>query len=124
MKLVSNVALTLGAAVVVPMVYFGLTPLAIDGVVVTPRPSCDNKSGRETHSSSRWENGTLVVNISEAQNCGLSQQSVAVQRIGSSLFVRTKYDGVPAACICRQNFSLAVPGVPEQSYEIAVYNVP
>jgi hypothetical protein len=69
----------------------------------------------------------LVVDISEAQNCGESQQSLAVQRIGGSLFVRTTYaspSGEVAACICRQNYSVAIPDVPKQSYAVAVYNFP
>jgi hypothetical protein len=121
------VTFALACAVAVPLAYFGFTPLAIDGVVVTSKPSCDDSMDTATQVSSKWESGLLLVDISEAQTCGESQQSVDVQRLGSNLFVRTMYaseTGEVAACICRQNFSLAVPGVPEQSYTVAVYNLP
>jgi len=121
------VILALASAVTVPLAYFGFTPLAIDGVIVTPKPSCDDSVDTATQTSSKWDNGLLIVDISEAQTCSESQESVDVQRLGSNLFVRTKFGSETeevAACICRQNFSLAVPGVPEQSYTVAVYNLP
>ena len=121
------VMLAFSTAVVVPLIYFRFTPFAHDRVAVNFRPSCENNMDPSTRSSSRWENGTLVVDISEVQNCGESQQSLAVQRIGAKLFVRTTYaseSGLMAACLCRQDFSLTIPGMPEQSYEVNVYNFP
>lgn len=118
---------TLGAVVVVPLLFLRFTPLANGSVTVTPGLSCVDETDVETRCNSRWESGRLVVDISEAQTCGESQQSVAVQRVGSKLFIRTTYasdSGLVAACICRQNFSLAIPGLPEQNYGIVVYNFP
>lgn len=119
---------TLGTVVVVvPLIYFRFTPLANGSVTVNPGLSCVGETDVETRSNSRWEGGRLVVDISEAQTCGESQQSVAVQRVGSKLFVRTTYasdSGLVAACICRQNYSLTIPGVPEQNYGVVVYNFP
>ncbi len=127
MKRLFVVLAALGFTALLPLVYFRFTPLAIDGVTVTPRPSCDNATDTKTRSSFEWKDGMLLVDISEAKTCGLRRQSVAVQRIGGRLFVRTTYpshDGPLAACYCRHNFSLLVPDVPEQDYGIIVYNAP
>ena len=127
MKRSTVVLLVIGAVFIVPFVYFGFTPLSINGVVVTPGPSCDYDFETGKRSSFTWKSGDLFVDISEVQTCGEERQSVAVQRIGRRIFVRTKYSspsGEVAACHCRQNFSLVIPGVPERHYEIAVYNLP
>lgn len=119
--------IALCVAAVLPFSYFRYTPLAVDGVVVTPGSSCDGSIDAETYSSSVWRGGSLVVEVSEPQNCGLKRQSVAVQRIGGQLFIRTQYfspTDEAASCMCRQNFSLLVPGVPERNYAITVYNRP
>ena len=114
-------------AALLPLAYFMFMPLGIDGVIVTSRPSCSDAVDSKRRSSSEWKEGVLLVEISEAKTCGLARQSVAVQRIGRRLFVRTAYtspDGELAACLCRHNYSLMVPGVPDQDYEIIVYNAP
>ena len=127
MKRSTILLLALCAVLVAPLAYFSFTPLAIDGVSVTPRASCDDDFDTETHTSSRWQDGMLVVDVSEAQTCGESQQTLAVQRLGGTLFIRTTYEsptGEVAACHCRHSFSVGIPGVPRREYAIAVYNLP
>lgn len=114
-------------AALLPLVYFMFTPFAIEGVAVSSRPSCDDAMDGKRRVSSTWADGALFVDVSEAKTCGLARQSVAVQRIGRRLFVRTIYaspSGELAACLCRHDFSLKVPGVPRQDYDIIVYDAP
>lgn len=110
-----------------PLVYFMFTPFAIEGVAVSSKPGCDDQIDGKRRVTSTWADGALFVEVSEAKTCGLARQSVAVQRIGRRLFVRSPYasqGGELAACLCRHDFSLKVPAVPRQDYEIIVYNVP
>jgi hypothetical protein len=119
--------LALGAAATLLFIYFMFTPFAIEGVAVSSRPSCDDAMDGRRRVSSSWKDGALLVEVSEAKTCGLALQSVAVQRIGRRLFVRTSYDtpnGMLAACLCRHDFSLKVPDVPRQNYNVIVYDAP
>lgn len=119
--------LAFGVAAFLPLVYFMFTPFAIEGVAVSSRPSCDDQMNGKRSVSSSWKEGALLVEVSEAKTCGLARQSVAVQRIGGRLFVRSSYaspSGELAACLCRHDFSLEVPGVPRQDYDVFVYNIP
>lgn len=117
----------LGIVIAVPLIYFRYTPFALPSANVNVGLSCTGELDMETRSSSRWEDGQLTASVSEAQTCGQSQQSLAVQRLGSALFIRTKYasdTGVVAACICRQNYRVTVSEVPKQNYRVLVYNFP
>ena len=127
MKHLKLLAVSLLIGVVLPLIYFWLTPLSVAGVVVEEAPSCENGNDPTTYATSRWDEDTFVADISEPQTCGILFQSARVQRIGSTLFIRTSYaypDGPVAACICRQNFSVHIPKLPRADYSIKVYNFP
>ena len=106
--------------------YFSLTPLAIPGVVLETGV-CDQSESLETSAEGAWIGPTYQLAIDQPENCAVELESASVQRLGSHLFVRTKYvspSGMYTACYCRHLTKLRIPGLPRQDFLAHVYSWP
>ncbi|WP_372018047.1 hypothetical protein [Pseudoxanthomonas sp. 10H] len=121
MSLIVLLALAGGA-----LVFFRGTPLALSGVEVAS-DVCDASLATGTTVRSRWSGDALHLAIAQVENCGLGLESVAVQRVGGHLFVRTGYrapEGPQPACYCTHRTTLQVRGVPVRDYRVHAYAWP
>ena len=112
----------LGAAVA----YFWLTPLALPGVQVSTG-ICDQSPSTQTTVQSSWSGQVLELAIDQRENCGVALHSASVQRLGSHLFVRTRYrspSGMYTSCYCRHRTELGIPDLPQRTFQAHVYSWP
>ena len=127
MRLRPKTALLLLPAVFgIAAVYFWLTPLAISGVGVAT-DVCDQSQSLETSAHGNWVGPVYQLAIDQPENCGVALHSASVQRLGSHLFVRTKYrspSGMYTSCHCRHRTNLSIPGLPRQAFRAHVYSWP
>jgi hypothetical protein len=81
----------------------------------------------ETKVQSNWSGPIFQLAIDQPENCGVALHTASVQRIGSHLFVRTKYhspSGMYTSCYCRHRTNLSIPGLPRQTFRAHVYSWP
>lgn len=119
-------SLALFASLGIIAAYFWLTPLALPGVHMSTGV-CDESPSTETMVQSSWSGQVLQVEIDQPENCGVVLHTVSVQRLGSHLFVRTKYrspSGMYTSCYCRHRTNLSIPGLPRQTFWAHVYSWP
>ena len=119
-------SLTSFAALGIAAAYFWLTPLALPGVQMSTGV-CDYSPPSETKVQSSWSGQVLELAIDQPQNCGVALHTASVQRLGSHLFVRTKYrspSGMYTSCYCRHRTNLSIPDLPHQTFRAHVYSWP
>jgi len=119
-------SLTLLAALGVTAGYFSFTPLALPGVE-TSTGICEESPSPETKVQSNWSGPVFQVAIHQPEKCGAALHTASVQRIGSHLFVRTKYrspSGMYTSCYCQHRTNLSIPGLPHQTLRAHVYSWP
>jgi hypothetical protein len=106
--------------------YFSLTPLAISGIGLETN-TCDQSESLETWAQGTWVGPVFELAIDQPENCAVELQRVSVQRLGSHLFVRTKYvspSGMYTTCHCRHRTKLRIPGLPRRDFRAHVYSWP
>jgi hypothetical protein len=105
--------------------YFWLTPFALSDVEIS-YAACDMSTSSEPTVDSGWEGPKYLLSISQPENCGLGIQSVAVQRLGPYLFVRTSFSKPSelTSCFCQHRTSLRIQGLPQSDYRLKVYSWP
>lgn len=121
---------TLLAAVVLlfaVIAWFGFTPFALEGVAVIPG-ECNHNPFTVTSAQGSWDGPIHQLAIEKSANCSAYLESAAVQRLGSHLFVRTRFEqpsaDVAAGCNCGHRVNLRIPGLPQGTYQAHVYAWP
>lgn len=108
------------------LAWLSLTPLAIHGVEVAAG-TCDTSPAAQATTTTRWNGALLELAVDQSQNCAASLDEASVQRVGSHLFVRTRYQApsdVATGCNCQHRTNLRVPGLPQRDYTVHVYSWP
>ena len=124
--MLTKIIASAGVLLISLFVFFHLTPFALNGVAVAAQP-CTESDDIDTATETHWNGASLVLTISEAENCAFALQAATVQRIGNHLFVRTAYDspsGMMVACHCRHSATLRIPNLRQQQFQVHVYSWP
>ena len=126
MSFVLKTALAAGVLLAAVTAYFRFTPLALKGVEVSSG-ECNINSFSGTTVKSSWAGSTQQLAIEQPANCAAYLESASVQRLGSHLFVRTRF-ALPAdmatGCNCGQRVNLKIPDLPQATYRVHVYAWP
>jgi hypothetical protein len=126
MRFVLKTALAAGVLLVAVTAWFRFAPFALEGVEVTSG-DCNINSFSGTTVQSSWAGSMHQLAIEQPANCIAHLESAAVQRLGSHLFVRTRFalpEGMAAGCNCGHRVNLEIPGLPQANYRVHVYTWP
>lgn len=126
MRFVPRILVLAGVLLVAVIAWFRLTPFAIEGVEVTSG-ECNIDSFSGTTVQSSWAGSKYQLAVEQPANCAADLESAAVQRLGSHLFVRTRFvlpADMATGCNCGQRVHLKIPGLPQATYKVHVYAWP
>lgn len=127
MRRLLRLVLVLVSVLILVVLYFRITPLALGDTRTVQHAVCSQPPGMATQTQTSWRGSTLVLDVEDQQNCSLSLAHTATQRIGARLFVRAAYtspEGVATGCKCGHKFSIELPNLPKQDYTVTVYAWP
>ena len=119
-------SLALPGLLALPAGYSSLTRLALGDVEVAA-PTCDTSPSAQAPPRLAWHHATLELTVEHPANCAASLQRASVQRLGTHLFVRTRYqqpEDMATGCNCLHRAQLRIPGLPQQAYSVHAYSWP
>jgi hypothetical protein len=126
MRSALKTVLVAGVLLVAVTACFRLTPFALKGVEVNSG-ACNFNAVSGTTVQGSWAGSMYQLAIEQPANCAAHLESAAVQRVGSHLFVRTRFElpaDMAAGCNCGQRVNLNIPGLPQATYSVHVYAWP
>lgn len=119
-----RLTLALLALLVVAGLFLHYTPLARDDVSLQRGASCDVEPAMSQIPAGRPS--PMRIQVSREENCVALMKKPAVQRIGTHLFVRLRFEfpDEMVGCNCSHRAVITLQDLPASDYEVHVYAWP
>ena len=113
------------AALAAVAAFLRFTPFALPLAQVQPAQTCAVMQAAAP-AAVRWDGDRLRLQVDVTANCAVTASTFAVQRVGSTLWVRSSHEAPPVStgCNCTRRYMLELQDLTRQDYRVLTYSWP